>query len=195
MFDNPNINNILKSEIDFLKDGIKNSKNPYHTFTLSSLDRGFPKSRTVVLRNVETDPLKIFFNADYRSPKIKQITDSPKCSALFYDINRRVQIRMNCSSTINYKNHISAKIWDKTALQSRKCYMGPYTPSSTLDTYHPNIPLEYAKKDPDKANSEKGYANFVHVELSIIDLDILQLHHDGHIRFKVVGENLSFVAP
>ena len=107
----------------------------------------------------------------------------------------------SCSSDLsnsveaNYKNNLSAKIWDKTALQSRKCYMGPYTPSSTLDTYHPNIPLEYAKKDPDKANSEKGYANFVHVELSIIDLDILQLHHDGHIRFKVVGEDLSYVAP
>ena len=102
---------------------------------------------------------------------------------------------MNCSSTINYKNHISAKIWDKTALQSRKCYMGPHTPSITLDTHHPNIPLEYAKKDPDKVNSEKGYENFVHVELSIIDLDILQLHHDGHIRFKVVGKDLSYVAP
>ena len=99
------------------------------------------------------------------------------------------------NENINYKNNISAKIWEKTALQSRKCYMGPYTPSSTLDTYHPNIPLEYAKKDPEKTNSEEGYENFVHVELSIIDLDILQLHHDGHIRFKVVGEDLSFVAP
>ena len=195
MLNNSDIKNIFKLEIDFLNDGIKNSKNPYHTFTLSTSDKESPQSRTVVLRNVETDPLKIFFNADYRSPKIKQLTDSPKCSALFYDINRRVQIRMNCSSTIYYKNNISAKIWEKTALQSRKCYMGPFTPSSTLDTYHPNIPLEYAKKDPDKAISEEGYTNFVHVELSIIDLDILQLHYDGHIRFKVVGEAMSYVAP
>ena len=134
MLNNSDIKKIFKSEIDFLNDGIKNSKNPYHTFTLSTLDKESPQSRTVVLRNVETDPLRIFFNADYRSPKIKQITDSPKCSALFYDINRRVQIRMNCSSTINYNNHISADIWDKTALQSRKCYMGPHTPSTTLDT-------------------------------------------------------------
>tara|TARA_Y100001970_G_C14154053_1_gene814471 strand:- start:109 stop:696 length:588 start_codon:yes stop_codon:yes gene_type:complete len=190
-----NILEIYHSEINFLKDGIKNSKNPYHTFTLSTLEKEFPKARTVVLRNVETDPIKIFFNADYRSPKIKQLIDNPQCSALFYDINRRVQIRMNCSSTINYRNHISAKIWVKTALQSRKCYMGPYTPSSTLDTYHPNIPLEYAKKDPDKANSEEGYVNFVHVELSIIDLDILQLHHDGHIRFLVSGDKFSFLSP
>ena len=107
-----NILEIYHSEINFLKDGIKNSKNPYHTFTLSTLEKEFPKARTVVLRNVETHPLKIFFNADYRSPKIKQLINNPQCSALFYDINRRVQIRMNCSSTINYRNHISAKIWD-----------------------------------------------------------------------------------
>ena len=57
------------------------------------------------------------------------------------------------------------------------------------------LAIAMAKKDPDRANSEKGYVNFVHVELSIIDLDILQLHHDGHIRFQVVGEDLSYVAP
>ena len=135
MFDKPNIKNILKSEIDFLNDGIKNSKNPYHTFTLSTIEKESPKARTLVLRNVATDPLKIFFNADYRSPKIKQLIDNPLCSALFYDINRRVQIRMKCNSNINYKNNISAKIWDKTALQSRKCYMGPHTPS-TLSLIH-----------------------------------------------------------
>ena len=102
MVKKPDIENILKSEIGYLKDGVKNSKNPYHTFALSTLEKESPKSRTVVLRNVETDPLKIFFNADYRSPKIKQLIDKQQCSALFYDINRRVQIRMNCSLTINY---------------------------------------------------------------------------------------------
>ena len=54
MFDKPNIKNILKSEIDFLNDGIKNSKNPYHTFTLSTIEEESPKARTVVLRNVVT---------------------------------------------------------------------------------------------------------------------------------------------
>ena len=87
MLDKSDIENIFKLELDHLKDGVKNSKNLYHTFTLSTLDKESPKSRTVVLRNVETAPLKIFFNADYRSPKIKQMINNPQCSALFYDIN------------------------------------------------------------------------------------------------------------
>ena len=70
MLDKSDIENIFKLELDHLKDGVKNSKNLYHTFTLSTLDKESPKSRTVVLRNVETAPLKIFFNEDYRSPKI-----------------------------------------------------------------------------------------------------------------------------
>lgn len=74
--------------------------------------------------------------------------------------------------------------------------MGPHAPSKSLDEWHPNIPLEYLKTDPDKEHSKEGYINFTHVELKIIELDLLQLHHDGHIRFKVKsGNKLFFVSP
>ena len=56
MLDKSDIENIFKLELDHLKDGVKNSKNLYHTFTLSTLDKESPKSRTVVLRNIETAP-------------------------------------------------------------------------------------------------------------------------------------------
>ena len=67
--------------------------------------------------------------------------------------------------------------------------MGPYSPSKPLDKWHPNIPLEYLKTDPDKEHSQYGYVNFVHIELKVFELDILELHHDGHIRFK--GTNID----
>ena len=74
--------------------------------------------------------------------------------------------------------------------------MGPHSPSKSLDEWHPNIPLEYLKTDPDKEHSKEGYINFTHVELKIMESDLLQLHHDGHIRFKVInGNKLFFVSP
>ena len=74
--------------------------------------------------------------------------------------------------------------------------MGPFAPSKSLDEWHPNIPLEYLKTDPEKGKSKEGYINFVHIELEIIESDILQLHHDGHVRFKVKNENnLFYVTP
>ena len=190
------IENIYQTELEHLLDGIKNSRNPYHTFTLSSLNGTSPESRTIVLRGVDFDPLRIYFNADYRSPKIQELTQNHFCSSLFYDRERKTQLRFKCQAVLHYQNDISGQIWSNTALQSRKCYMGPHPPSKSLDEWHPNIPLEYLKTDPDKEHSKEGYINFTHVELRIIESDYLQLHHDGHIRFKVKdGNKLFFVSP
>ena len=74
--------------------------------------------------------------------------------------------------------------------------MGKYDPSKLLKEWHPNIPLKYLKKDPEKKDSESGYYNFSFVKLAIKKLDILELHHDGHIRFSVdVSKNITFIAP
>ena len=188
------IQQIYKQELEYLKDGIKNSKNPYHTFTFSSIGKEYPESRTVVLRDLCVDPLKVYFNADYRSPKIQELKDNNFCSALFYNQERRIQLRFKCHSKLHYDNKISSKVWGNTPLQSRKCYMGPYSPSQELEKWHPNIPLEYLKTDPDKEISKEGYVNFVHIELKIIDIEILELHHDGHIRFKIKDGKTNYIA-
>ena len=176
------IKTIINEEINCLTKAIKDGKNPYHMFSLATINNNKAEVRTVVLREVDTTPLKIYFNADYRSPKVAQLNDSPLCSALFYDIERRIQLRLSCLAIIHYNSKISKKIWDKTALQSKKCYMGSYAPSTRLEDWDPNIPLKYLKKDPELEDSKKGYKNFAHIELEIIDLEVLQLRHDGHIR-------------
>ena len=74
--------------------------------------------------------------------------------------------------------------------------MGEFPPSQELQSWNPNIPKEYLKTDPEKKDSEKGYINFTHIELEIMEIDVLQLHHDGHIRFKVDNSNkYSYLAP
>ena len=187
---------IYKNELAHIKDAIKNSRNPYHTFTLSTINGEQPESRTVVLRGLDVDPLKIYFNADYRSPKVKELKDNDRCTALFYDQGRRIQLRFICKAVVNYQNSIVKKVWENTALQSRKCYMGPFPPSTSLDKWDPNIPSEYLKTDPNKEHSEEGYLNFTHIELKIIEADFLELHHDGHIRFKIDKENsFYYVSP
>ena len=191
-----NIEYIYKTELEQLKSAVKDGGSSYHTFTLSSFSENYPEIRTVVLRGVGIEPLRISFNADFRSPKIKELKSNNSCSALFYDQDRRVQLRFKCKAILNYNNHVTREIWDNTPLQSRKCYMGNYAPTILLDEWNPNIPSKYLKKDPDKNISEQGYINFSHIQLEIIESEVLQLHHDGHIRFKVnnKGEYL-YVAP
>jgi len=187
---------IFKREVEFLVDGVSNISNPYHFFYLSTLDNQEVASRTIVLRNVDKKPLTIFFNADYRSPKVKQLLSNNNCCVLFYDNKRKMQLRANCQAFINNNNNNSKKVWKKTPLQSRKCYMGEYSPSQRLEEWHPNVPLKYIKKDPEVLDSESGYNNFTVIKLVINNLDILELHHDGHIRCMFdESEKFTFIAP
>ena len=186
---------IFNREVKFLKDGVKNSKNPYHTFSFSSFSPSFPELRTIVLRMVTLDPLCIYFNTDYRSPKINQLRKNKYCSALFYNQERGVQFRLKCKSILNYNNDFSRKVWNKTPLQSRKCYMGPFPPSKKIDEWHPNFPVEYSKKDPDLLRSEDGYINFVNIKLEVMESEILELHHNGHVRILFKGSNMLYLSP
>tara|TARA_Y100000741_G_scaffold294007_1_gene234353 strand:- start:181 stop:774 length:594 start_codon:yes stop_codon:yes gene_type:complete len=190
-----NAKDIYFRELEYLKDGISNSKNPYHFLYLSTLNNDYPQSRTVVLRGFKNKPNKILFNADFRSPKVKQLIENSNCLALFYDNDRKVQLRFNCRAIINHKNSLSYKVWSKTPLQSRKCYMGDLEPSKVINNWDPNIPIEYLKKDPEQKNSELGYENFTVIELIVNNLDLLELHHDGHIRFNIHNDKITFLAP
>ena len=40
---------------------------------------------------------------------------------------------------VYYHDSITHEIWEKTALQSRKCYMGEMNPSSEIQEWHPLI--------------------------------------------------------
>ena len=180
---------IYKREKKYLASAVKEGNSPYHIFSLSTINNKQPESRMVVLRKVNKNPFQLFFNLDARSPKLKQLKKNKYCSALFYDPDRRIQMRLKCLIDIHYNNDITKKIWENTALQSRKCYMGPHNPSSILDQWHPNVPIKYINKDPSKEDSELGYKNFIHIQLNIIKADILELHYDGHIRFQVLNNN------
>ncbi len=189
------IKDIYYRELQYLKDGILNSKNPYHFFCLSTSRDNYPESRTVVIRDFSENPFQIFFNADFRSPKAKQLIANENCTALFYDNIRKMQLRFNCEAVIHYMDKISKAKWGKTPLQSRKCYMGHYAPSTVTEFWESNIPNKYSKKDPDRVDSERGYDNFSVIKLMIRSVDVLALHHDGHIRFQVCKNKFLFIAP
>ena len=74
--------------------------------------------------------------------------------------------------------------------------MGEFNPSQSLENWNPNIPLKYLKNDPEKKESELGFKNFSHIELKVIETDLLKLYHDGHIRIKIDRKNkIEFIAP
>ena len=137
-------------EIEFLIDGISNISNPYHFFYLSTIDNKTITSRTIVLRNVEQNPLAVYFNADFRSPKVEQLLSNNICSILFYDNKRKMQLRANCKATIGTVSNADQKNiqigkagrnrWKGIRPQSRGVVMNPVD--------HPHGCLLYTSPSP-----------------------------------------------
>tara|TARA_B100000131_G_C18121803_1_gene613190 strand:- start:1517 stop:2122 length:606 start_codon:yes stop_codon:yes gene_type:complete len=184
--DNFVIEEMLSREFDQLKKSLKNAKHPYHSFCFSTINLESPSVRTVILRNFRDRFL--FFNSDIRSSKVQDIYNNSKVSALFYDKNRRIQLRIIGKANIDYKNDASKKVWENVDLQSRKCYMGPFTPGEEMKNWVPNLPLNYIEMDPSRQDSESGYENFCSISIQIDSIEILELHYDGHVRFMVEYE-------
>ena len=186
---------ILKNELKHLKDALKNSQDPYHYFYLSTINKNVPQSRTVVLRSINKNPLKLYFNTDKRSNKVNEIKKNPACNVLFYDNLRRIQLRLNCNAILHHKNKLTKNVWNNTVLQSRKCYMAPYPPSSKLEKWEANLPKKYFECDPSLEDNKKGYENFCTVELEVISFEIIELKYNGHIRFQInKNNNVDFLA-
>ena len=93
-----------------------------------------------------------------------------------------MQIRFNGKTKVFYDCSETKKRWDQVTPSSKRCYMGPYSPSESLSEYHPNIPESVQFKNPSDKESLIGYKNFVIVRCYFDKVDYLKLKYSGHFR-------------
>ena len=190
---------IYKKIDDLMSEALKDSSHPYRTFSLATVDEKTPSLRTVVLRDFSFDKQYLDCHSDLRSPKIKELNKNTKFSALFYSSEKKIQLRFKGTVEIFHKNSITKQRWDNVTPSSKRCYMGPYNPSESLEEYHPNIPDDVKFKNPSEQESSVGYNNFVIIRCYFYEIDFLKLKYSGHQRCKFIFDkekiNVSWVAP
>ena len=178
---------------NLLEDGLADRNAPFHIpIFICGKNESFD-GRIVVLRGVSKKDKKIWFHSDIRSNKIKLLKTNPLSSLLFYDKSEKIQLRIFCSSKINYQNEITEKSWKKTAHMSRQCYLGEEGPGSIS-----KIPTSGLTKNVDNfkytiEESEIGYKNFCLVENFINSIEWLYLAAKGHRRafFKLNNNSIE----
>ena len=182
-----------------MSEALKNSAHPYRTFSLATIDEKMPSLRTVVLRDFSLEKNYFDCHSDLRSPKIKQLEKNNEFSALFYSSEKKIQLRFKGTVEIFHKNSITKQRWDNVTPSSKRCYMGPFSPSDILEEYHPNIPDNVQFQDPTDQDSISGYNNFVIIRCHFNEIDFLKLKYSGHQRCKFIFDkekiNVSWVAP
>ena len=160
---------------------INKKKSSFKNVVLSTISRKKPNIRIVILRDFSND-WNVFFYTDVRSSKIKEIEKNKNVSILFYDDEKKIQIRMYGTAKI-YRNQKS--IWEQLPAFSKINY------NSILK------PGEYQKTHSTRHNKEPelGYKNFCLIKIKIDNLDCLYLNKEGNRRIdiKISRENNKIV--
>lgn len=190
---NKKFTEIYNSIDNDMTSAVPDYKDPFHLFYIANSSKKIPNIRTVVLRNFSMSKKIFEFHSDIRSPKIKQLNINPNFSALFYNPDKKIQLRFSGITKILHKDASTKKRWSGISNSSRRCYLGPFNPSSTIEDDHPNIPDEFRFGDPMIEETEQGFENFVIVQCQFTSIDYLSLKYSGHsrCRFDFNGKNVS----
>ena len=162
-----------------LHEAIVDRHSGFHTFSLATICDSSPENRTVVLRGCDKEKMIISFHTNNYSEKIHHISKNNDVSALFYDKDKKNQIRISGIANINNLNSYCMKKWNDMSQQSRKCYHQNIKPGEVIDS-------------PDKVknqNNDQISSSFSIIDIKIVNIDWLYLSASGHTRARFTKEN------
>jgi general stress protein 26 len=187
-----NLSEIYNDIWKHLEEAVRSRNAPWHLVTLATLRGNRPEIRTLVLRGVSSVDSLIWMHTDLRSPKCQDIKDNQEGALLFYDAQKRWQLRLNGSLSFDSSSPSTESVWHRTSASAKRCYQGELSPSSLTQELNSNLP-----KEP--TPSELGRENFTRLLFKISKLDWLFLRADGHVRAQWIltsqGFNGSWLIP
>lgn len=162
---------------ELLREGVESAKSPLHTPCLATIGEHGPSSRTVVLRHSDNEQRVIACHGDIRSAKISEAEVEPRASWLFYDRDRKLQLRLAGRLMIHSQDEIADKGWDQTTALGRACY------NTSLG---PGQPIPGPAGAPDRISDEnegrKARSHFAVIACQVGFIDWLLLSVHGHRR-------------
>ena len=171
-----------------LRKAASKKKHPFKNVVLTTVKEQNPLSRWVIFRKLTMEQNLLVYT-DSRSEKIKNLRKNPNCGLLFYNNRQGLQIYFNAVSTIHQKNELTKKYWQGIVGKSSENYTTvnpPGSPINSIDKGHIT----------DKDLNDK---HFSIIEFIPVNMKILQLSRDGHIRVIFVKINNewegSFIVP
>jgi hypothetical protein len=143
---------------------------------LATVDDGQADARSLVLREVDAAERRLVFYTDARSPKVRQIEQSPQGTLIFYSRELGWQLRMQVRLHVETDGLAVSSRWARLQTTAgARDYQAVAAPGRPLDA-----PL-----------SELGVrGHFATIEAMAETVDWLELHPEGHRR-AVLGSRGS----
>lgn len=149
--------------------------------TVATVDnQGKPSNRTLVLRGADRASGLIWFHTDRRSPKIQHLKAQPHVSALAYDQNDCVQIRLDGPATLHQNDALAQRHWEQASLAVRYAYALPQGPGKPVQHADPKFQSMHSAQQ--HGHVEEGRQNFVVIQVQVEMIDWLQVASTGQRR-------------
>ena len=182
--ENDDLDLALNYALTKIRTAIKGRDDDLHILNLVTIDKkNIPNTRNVVIRDFSEENLTIRFHTDKRSSKISDIKNNNKISLLGYERKDKLQIRFDTEATILDSDEFLLDIWKSMYPMSRECYRVIESPGSKIKS------LEDIKFEEEDDQGLNGFENFVAVSCDIQSIEVLYLHHAGHLRASYINNN------
>ena len=182
--ENDDLDLALNHALTKIRTAIEGRDDDLHILNLVTIDKkNIPNTRNIVIRDFSEKKLTIRFHTDKRSSKISDIQNNNKISLLGYERKDRLQIRFDAEATIIDSDEFLLDLWKSMYPMSRECYRVIESPGSKIKS------LEDIKFEEDDDQGLNGFENFVAVSCDIQSIEVLYLHHAGHLRASYINNN------
>jgi len=140
---------------------------------------GSPGLRTVIVREASFEEATVSFITDIRSTKIKDIRRDPRVSAISYELESRVQIKLAGTAAIVDDKDARHAVWERLKPHSRKQFERDL-PSGISLYSSDGTPMGW---EDDGASPKEPYDRFALVSISVTSAEWLDVSTEDHTRY------------
>jgi 3-hydroxyisobutyrate dehydrogenase len=171
-----------------LREGVDSARSPLHTPSLATIGEHGPSLRTVVLRYCDEEERTLACHTDIRSAKIREARADPRASWLFYDRERKLQLRLAGELSVHIADDFADSRWHETTALGRACYNTEPGPGQRVPQ-----PATAPGLISDDMGAQVARSHFAVIACRIEFLDWLLLSVKGHRRaqFHWRGDSLQ----
>jgi len=168
---------IQRASWQLLKEGVTSAKSPLHMASLATTGEYGPSLRTVVLRYCDEEQRMLSCHGDIRSAKVREARADPRASWLFYDHERKLQLRLAGQLSVHVDDDFANNRWENTTDSGRACYNTERGPGQRVPQ-----PAGAPCRISNDKDEQTARSNFAVIACRIKFLDWLVLSAGGHRR-------------
>ena len=164
-----------------LREGADSATSAMHTPGLATSGDHGPSLRTVVLRYCDEDQRTLACHSDVRAAKILEAKNDPRASWLFYDRERKLQLRLAGLLSIHSDDGFADSRWDQTTALGRACYNMERSPGQRLlqPSGAPGRPGSERE-----AQAARGHFAVLACRIDFMDWLLLSIHGHRRAQFR-----------